>query len=60
MHHAAVPEFLPYDLAFSPVSGTVAMNVPRTLTISGTVRWADFGGAVAGAYMDSVLVSILP
>lgn len=60
MRHAAAPEFLPYDLAFSPVSGTVPKNVHRTLTISGTVRWADFRGAMAGAYADSVVVSILP
>ena len=60
MRHAAAPEFLPYDLAFSPASGTVPKNVTGTLTISGTVRWADFRGAMAGAYTDSVVVSILP
>ena len=60
MRHAAAPEFLPYGLAFSPASGTVPKNVHRTLTLSGTVRWADFRGAMAGAYTDSVIVSILP
>jgi spore coat protein U-like protein len=60
MRHAAAPEFLPYDLAFSPASGTVPKNVHRTLTISGTVGWADFRGSMAGAYADSVVVSILP
>jgi spore coat protein U-like protein len=60
MRHAAAPEFLPYGLAFSPASGTVPKNVHRTLTISGTVRWSDFRGAMAGAYTDSVIVSILP
>lgn len=60
MRHAAAPEFLPYDLAFSPASGTVPKNVHRTLAISGTVRWADFRGSMAGTYTDSVVVSILP
>jgi len=60
MSHAAAPEFLPYDLAFSPASGTIPKNAPGTLTISGTVRWADFRGSMAGAYTDSVVVSILP
>lgn len=60
MRHAAAPEFLPYGLGFSPASGTVPKNVHRTLTISGTVRWSDFRGAMAGAYTDSVIVSILP
>lgn len=60
MRHAAAPEFLPYGLDFSPPSGTIPRNVHRTLTISGTVRWADFRDAAAGAYTDSVIVSILP
>jgi spore coat protein U-like protein len=60
MRHAAAPEFLPYGLALSPVSGTIAKNAPGTLTISGTVRWADFRGSMAGTYTDSVVVSILP
>ena len=60
MRHAAAPEFLPYGLAFSPASGTIPKNAPGTLAISGTVRWTDFRGSTAGAYTDSVVVSILP
>lgn len=60
MRHATAPELLPYGLAFSPASGTVPKNVHRTLTISGIVRWTDFRGSMAGAYTDSVVVSILP
>ena len=60
MHHAVAPEFLPYGLAFNPVSGNIPKNAPGTLSISGTVRWADFRGSTAGAYTDSVVVSILP
>ncbi len=60
MRHVAAPEFLPYSLLLSPASGTIAKNAPGTLTVSGTVRWADFRGSMAGAYADSVVVSILP
>lgn len=60
MRHAAAPEFLPYSLLLSPASGTIPKNAPGTLTVSGTVRWADFRGSMAGAYTDSVVVSILP
>jgi spore coat protein U-like protein len=60
MRHAAAPEFLPYGLAFSPASGTIPKNAPGTLALSGSVRWTDFRGAMAGAYTDSVIVSILP
>ena len=60
MRHAAAPEFLPYSLLLSPASGTIPKNAPGTLTVSGTVRWADFRGSMAGAYADSVVVSILP
>jgi spore coat protein U-like protein len=60
MRHAAAPELLPYGIAFSPASGAVPKNVHRTLTISGIVRWTDFRGSMAGAYTDSVVVSILP
>ncbi|HWS15058.1 MAG TPA: spore coat protein U domain-containing protein [Candidatus Methylomirabilis sp.] len=60
MRHAAAPEFLPYGLTYSPSSGTVPKNIHRTLTISGTVRWTDFRGSMAGTYTDSVVVSILP
>jgi len=60
MRHAAAAEFLPYGLAYNPASGTIPKNAPGTLTLSGTVRWADFRGSMAGAYTDSVVVSILP
>lgn len=60
MRHASAPEFLPYSLLLNPASGTILKNAPGTLAITGTVRWTDFRGAMAGAYADSVVVSILP
>jgi len=60
MRHATAPEFLPYSLLLSPAAGAIPKNTPGTLTVSGTVRWADFRGSTAGTYTDSVVVSILP
>lgn len=60
MRHSAAPEFLPYALTYIPASGTILKNAPGTLTLSGTVRWTDFRGLMAGTYMDSVVISILP
>jgi spore coat protein U-like protein len=60
MRHASAPEFLPYSLLLNPASGTIPKNAPGTLAITGTVRWTDFRGSMAGAYADSVVVSILP
>ena len=43
----------------SPASGTIEKR-PGTLALSGTVRWVDFRGSMAGANTKSVIVSILP
>ena len=60
MRHATAPEFLPYSLLLRPASGTIPKNAHGTLILSGTVLWADFRGSLAGAYTDSVVISILP
>jgi spore coat protein U-like protein len=61
MRHASLPaEYIPYDLTFSPPSGSVPRNVWRILTVTGTVRGTDYAGAAAGSYSDSVVVTILP
>jgi len=42
-------------------SSSLLLNLaPGTLTISGTVRWADIRGSMAGVYTDAVVDSILP
>jgi hypothetical protein len=42
-------------------SSSLLLNLaPGTLTISGTVRWADIRGSMAGVYTGSVVDSILP
>jgi hypothetical protein len=53
-------EFLPYGLSLSPVSGTVARNTNQILAVTGTVLGASYGSAAAGAYSDTVTLTILP
>ncbi len=61
MRHATLAaEYLPYDLTYSPPSGTVPRNVRRTLTVTGTVNGSDYTGIAAGNYSDTVVISILP
>ena len=61
MRHAILPgTFLPYAFSVAPGSGTVPRNTPQILTVTGTVRGADYQAAAAGDYSDTVLVSINP
>lgn len=61
MQHATLPgTFLPYQFSVSPVSGTVPRNTPQILTVTGTVRGADYQPAAPGDYSDTVVVSIEP
>lgn len=63
MRHITFPdEFLPYAFTLDPRSGTVAGNpfVLHPLTITGTVRGADYQNAVVGSYSDTVTISIVP
>lgn len=61
MRHATITtEYLPYTLTLNPASGTVAKNTVQTLTITGTVKASDYGIASAGAYADTVVISIVP
>lgn len=61
MRHTVIPgSFLPYAFSVAPASGTVPRNTPQILTVTGTVRGADYQAAAAGDYSDSVVVSINP
>ncbi len=59
-HTTITTEYLPYSFTVSPTSGTVPKNTDQTLTISGTVRGADYQDASVGAYSDTVVISIEP
>lgn len=61
MRHATVAtEFLPYTLAFSPASATVSKGTPVTVTMTASVLSADYQGALAGTYSDTVTVTVSP
>lgn len=60
MRHATnTGEFLKYAINV-PQSGSVPRNTNQVLTVTGTVLAADFQNALAGAYADSVVLSIAP
>ncbi len=59
-HTTITTEYLPYTLTLNPVSGTVPKNTPQTLTITGTLKAVDYQTVAAGAYSDSVVVTIIP
>ena len=60
MRHATdLTRFLPYSLDL-PQSGSVPRNVNQTLTVTATVLTADYQNALAGAYADTVILTIVP
>lgn len=61
MQHATLAGFfLPYSISLSPPSGTVPRNTAQTLTVTGTVLGADYQTAEAGAYADTLTITIAP
>ncbi|MDO9081538.1 MAG: hypothetical protein Q7U44_12120 [Desulfuromonadales bacterium] len=59
-HTTLAGNFLPYELSYTPTTGSVPRGDPVTLAITGTVRSSDYRAAMAGAYSDTVILSILP
>ena len=60
-HTSVTTEYLPYNFALSPQSGTITGNWANyTLTITGTVRGVDYQNAAMGNYSDRVVISIEP
>jgi len=55
-----ITEFLPYTLSLTPLSGTIPKGVEQTLTINGTITSANYRGAYAGNYTDTVVISLTP
>jgi spore coat protein U-like protein len=58
-HTVNAGAYLKYTLN-TPLSGTSPKNVNQTLTVTGTVAPADFQNALAGAYADTVVLTIAP
>ena len=59
-HTTLAGYFLPYQLSYTPTSASVPRGAVQTLAITGTVRSSDYSSAIAGAYGDTVILSILP
>lgn len=59
-HGTLASEYLPYSLSYSPQSGSTPKNTDTTLTVTGTLRATDYQNSYAGAYSDSVVISINP
>ena len=59
-HTTLAGNFLPYELSYTPTTGSVPRGDILTLAITGTVRSSDYRAAMAGAYSDTVILSILP
>jgi spore coat protein U-like protein len=60
-HATAAPsEFMAYGLSLSPASATVPKGVAQTLTVTGTIQPFQFQNARAGAYSDTVIITLTP
>lgn len=53
-------DLLPYTLSLTPAGVSGGPGVPRTLTIGGTVLSSDYSTKTAGAYSDTVTLTITP
>jgi len=59
-HLTVLTEYLPYDLTLNPTTASVPKNANQTLTITGTVRAANYQSAYLGNYADTVIITIAP
>ena len=60
MKHATLNVFLPYSVSLTPASGTVAKNIDVAIAVNGTVTAANFQDANAGAYGDTLVITLTP
>lgn len=61
MEHLGIPgQFLPYTLTLVYTPPPIPKNTWFTLTINGSVSGADYQTVPAGAYEDTVVISIIP
>jgi spore coat protein U-like protein len=59
-HTTVATEFMAYSLALSPTSATVAKGSAQTLTVTGTIQPFQFQNVFAGAYQDTVVITLTP
>lgn len=60
MKHATLAEYIPYTFAYTASGTGTGKGTPITLDIASTVVNADFVNASAGAYADTVTLTITP
>jgi spore coat protein U-like protein len=54
-------DYISYTFSYSPASGTGSgRTTPITLTISGSIAYANYKDAAAGNYSDTVVLTISP
>jgi hypothetical protein len=60
LRHAVAPaNFLAYTLN-TPVTGSTPKNTPTTVAITGTITPAVYRNAIAGAYADTIVLTLSP
>lgn len=60
MKHATLAEYIPYSFAYTATGTGTGKGTPITMNIASTVVNADFVNASAGAYADTVTLTITP
>ncbi|MBI5237987.1 MAG: spore coat protein U domain-containing protein [Deltaproteobacteria bacterium] len=61
MRHATVlTEFIPYSIVYGAAGTGSGKNTAITLTVDGTIANADYVDAQAGAYSDTVVLTVNP
>jgi len=61
MQHTTLPgTFIAYGLSYTPDTGSAPRNVAQILNITGTLAPGSFATAPAGAYADTVVLTIAP
>ena len=58
-HTVTTTAFMAYTLN-TPLSGTTSKNTATPVTITGTITPANFQNALAGAYADTVVLTLSP
>lgn len=61
MQNTTAPaEFMAYALSLTPTTATVPKGQNQTLTVTGTVQPFEFQNVPAGAYQDTVVITLTP
>ncbi len=59
-HATTLTEFIPYTFTYTSTGAGQGRTSPITLTISGTVAYADYRNSASGDYADTVTLTIAP